>query len=422
MKKNARNPNGNQGRSVDSQRTLRLAEFVRRNLFAFVMHEGMKAVDHLLEQDREQLCGPAHAKGKDGQPVRWGRAHGRLSMGGRRVVVSKPRVRQDGKEVTLPTWEAFADDDPLNDRTVEQLVLGVSTRGYGRSVEELPDELEPHGDSKSAASRRFVATTKCRMQEWARRDLSTVGIVVVMLDGIAIDEQTVIVALGIDESGTKHPLGAWMGATENSTVCGALLDDLIGRGLDPQREYLFVIDGSKALRSAIRERFGRRALVQRCQEHKRRNVLEHLPKRMHPSVAKTMRDAYQSRSKATARKRLLQLASHLAGDYPDAVASLKEGLEETLTIKELSLLPALERTLSTTNPIENLNSSIRRVLRRVKRWRDGDMIKRWVTTALMESERGFRRLRGYKGMPALVAAVRRSAERTDPIDANEVAA
>ncbi len=199
-----------------------------------------------------------------------------------------------------------------------------------------------------------------------------------MLDGIEVDEQRVIVALGFDESGTKHPLGVWMGATENTVVCGELLDDLIQRGLDPHKGYLFVIDGSKALRAAIRERFGRRALVQRCQEHKRRNVLSHLPKRLHPSVATTMRNAYRSRSKATAKRRLLQLAAHLAADHPDAVASLKEGLDETLTLKDLGLPPWLERTLSTTNSIENVNGRMRSILRKVKRWRDGAMIKRWV--------------------------------------------
>lgn len=422
MNKNARKSKSNQERSVPAQRTLHLAAVIRRNLYAFVIQEGMKALDQMLEQDQERLCGPAHAKGQRGDAVRWGRTDGRLAMGGRRVVVSRPRVRQGSKEVPLPTWQEFSDEDPLNERTVEQLVLGVSARGYERSIEPLPDELGPHGASKSATSRRFVATTKEKLDAWSRRDLSELGIVAVMLDGIEINEQTVIVALGIDEGGTKHALGVWMGATENATVCGELLDDLIGRGLDAQRRYLFVIDGSKALRAALRERFGRRALVQRCQEHKTRNVLSHLPKRLHPSVSKTIRDAYKSRSKATAKRRLLQLAAHLADDHPDAASSLKEGLDETLTLKDLNLGDGLERTLSTTNPIENLNSSIRRILRRVKRWRDGTMIKRWVATALQEAGRGFRKVRGYKNMPTLLAALNRNAEQIDRVDADEVAA
>lgn len=422
MGKNARKKNSNQGRTASGQRTLRLASVIRRNLYAFVIQEGMKALDQVLVEDQENLCGPRHAKGRPGEAVRWGSTDGRLSMGGRRVVVKRPRVRRNGEEVALPSWEEFGDNDPLDERTVEQMVLGVSTRGYARSVEELPDDLEPHGASKSAASRRFVAKTKGRVEEWTHRDLSKMGIAVIMLDGIEIADQMMIVALGIDESGTKHPLGTWLGSTENSTVCGGLLDDLVERGLDSQYRRLFVVDGSKALRKAIRERFGRRALVQRCQEHKRRNVLGYLPKKLHASVSKTMRDAYGSKSKATAKRRLLQLAAHLAGDHPDASSSLKEGLDETLTLKDMGLLQSLERTLSTTNPIENLNSSIRRTTRRVRRWRDGKMIKRWVATALMEAQRGFRRLRGYKGMPALIAALTKNAERIDRVDADEVAA
>ena len=422
MKKSAKGKRSNQERSVPEQRILRLAAVIRHDLYTFVIQEGLKAFDQMLEEDRERLCGPVKAKGSSGNPVRWGRTDGRLSMGGRRVVVSRPRVRQNGKEVELPTWQEFADDDPLDERTAEQLVLGVSTRGYDRSVEDLPDELGPHGASKSAASRRFVAVTAERLEEWSRRDLSQMGLAVIMLDGIEVDEQTVIVALGFDASGTKHPLGIWMGATENAVVCGELLDDLIQRGLDAQKGYLFVIDGSKALRAAIRERFGRRALVQRCQIHKQRNVLSHLPKNLHPSVAKTMRDAYKSRSKVTAKKRLQQLATQLSADHPDAASSLKEGLDETLTLKGLGLPDWLERTLSSTNSIENVNGRMRAILRRVKRWRDGRMIKRWVATALLEAERGFRKVRGFKGMPILVAVLRGDAERINRVDDEEAAA
>jgi len=421
MKKNASNNETRQVASVGAQRTLRLASVIKRDLYGFIIQEGMKALDELLRQDQELLCGPVHAKGTPGSAQRWGKATGRLSMSGRRVNIDKPRVRRNGREVTLPSWAELADDDPLNRRTMEQLILGVSTRGYDRSVESLPEELEPHGASKSSASRRFVAMTQERLEKWQERDVSQLHIVALMLDGIEVDEHMVVVALGIDETGGKHALGLWLGATENAAVCGGLLDNLIERGLDPQLGYLFVIDGSKALRKAIRERFGHRALVQRCQEHKRRNVLSHLPERLHPSIAKTMRDAYQSKSKATAKRRLLQLAAQLATDHPDAVESLKEGLDETLTLKDMNLPPPLERTLSTTNSIENVNSVIRRILRRVKRWRDGSMIKRWVAAALMEAERGFRRLRGFKGMPALVAAVR-SAEQTHRIDSDDAAA
>lgn len=422
MTKTARKKNRRKAPSRQEQRVLHLAAVMRRNLYAFVIREGMKALDVMLEQDREALCGPAHGKGETDDPVRWGQTEGRLVMGGQRVVVRKPRVRQSGKEVPLPTWENFADEDPLDERTFEQMVLGVSTRSYERSLDELPDELEPHGTSKSAASRRFVAATKRQVDEWLRRDLSALNLAVLMLDGLSIDDHTVIVALGIDETGRKHPLGLWLGATENAAVCGQLLDNLVERGLDPQQPYLFVIDGSKALRKAIRDRFGKLGLVQRCQEHKRRNVLRHLPKQLQTTTSRSMREAYKSRSKATAKRRLLQLVAHLDDDYPDAAASLREGLEETLTIKDLNLSASLERTLSTTNPIENMNGTIRRVIRRVKRWRDGTMVKRWVAAGIFEAQRGFRKLRGHKSMPALLAALRATAEQTDRIDDQETAA
>lgn len=421
MKNSARKRRDNQASNME-QRTLRLAEFVRRNLFRFVIDHGMKALDAVLEEDRSRLCGPARTRGGADDPVRWGRTRGRLVMGGRRVAVERPRVRQGGAEVPLPSWEEFADEDPLNERTVEQMVLGVSTRGYERSVEELPDELDPHGASHSAASRRFVQMTQKSLDEWLERDLSRLRIVVVMIDGIEVGEHTVLVALGIDETGQKHPLGLCLGVTENAVVCGELLNKLVTRGLDPQQPYLFVIDGGKGLRRAIKDVFGKRSVVQRCQEHKRRNVLSYLPKRLHPSVSKMLRDAYGSTSEAVAKKRLLQLIAHLTDEHPDAAASLREGLEETLTLKDMKLPLSLERTLATTNPIENLNGGIRRVTRNVKRWRDGSMVKRWVATSVLESARGFRRLRGFQGMPLLVAALRRGAEQITRVDSNEQAA
>jgi putative transposase len=421
MKKQATGRLEKQAPPVTQQRQLRLAAVIRQNLYEFVVEEGMKALDALLEQDRNVVCGPKHSKGSDHEAVRWGSTDGRLVMGGRRVVVRRPRARKEGREVTLPTWAQFADEDPLDRRTMDQMVIGVSTRNYERSLEELPDELGPHGDSKSAASRRFVAATEENLQQWLGRDLSALQLVAIMIDGIAVGEQTIVVALGIDEKGEKHALGLWQGATENSTVCEGLVNDVVQRGLDPQLSYLFVIDGSKALRKALREIFDRRAIVQRCQEHKLRNVLSYLPKSLQPSVGKTIREAYRSSSKATARKRLQNLAAQLAQDHPDAAESLREGLDETLTLKDWNLPDWLERTFSTTNPIENLNGAIRRVTRNVKRWRDGSMIRRWVATAILEAQRGFRRVPGCSGMPALVRAIR-DPEQTTRIDQDENAA
>jgi len=206
--------------------------------------------------------------------------------------------------------------------------------------------------------------------------------------------------------GEMRILGLWEGATENHKVCMSLLNNLVGRGVDAQRSTLFVIDGSKALRKAIRRVFGDYAIVQRCQVHKTANVRDHLPKEMHQSVGKAMRDAYKAPSASAAKKRLLGLANQLDNDHPGAAASLREGLDDTLTVKSIGLSESLERTLSTTNPIENLNGGVRDVTRRIKRWRGGSMIVRWVAAAVLEREATFRRLRGYKGMPKLLAFLR----------------
>lgn len=240
-------------------------------------------------------------------------------------------------------------------------------------------------------------------------DLSDIPLVAVMIDGIHIDERVVLVALGADEEAKKHVLGLWEGATENSGVCKALLNNLIGRGFDAQRSMLFVIDGSKAIRTV----FDGRAIIQRCQFHKRRNVIDHVPEELHKSVGKAIRDAYRSATAKAAKKRLLALANQLEPDHPCAASSLREGLDETLTVKAFGRSLWLERTLSTTNAIENVNGGIRRTTRRVKRWRDGKMILRWTAAALVEHAKGFRRLRGYKDMPKLIAALRANDARLD---------
>ncbi len=417
MKKNAKKIVREVLRSDVSRRQLLLAEVIKTNLYMFVVREGMKALDVVLEQEREGLCGPAGSHGLSGEAKRWGHTHGRLVMGGQTVSVRKPRVRQAGHEVQLPTWEQFADTDPLDERTLEQMTIGVSTRGYARSVEGVPPELEAGSTSKSATSRRLVASTKKRLDEWLKRDLSNERIVAIMIDGIEVGDYVVLVALGITETGEKQALGLWKGATENAVVCQTLLDNLIERGLDPRRRYLFVIDGSKAIRKAIRRTFGDRCKVQRCQEHKRRNVLGHLPKKLHAMANKAMRDAYNSKTADVARRSLHQLANGLDAEHPSAAASLREGLDETLTVKEMGLPEGLQRTLATTNPIENLNGSIRRVSKRVKKWNDPDMVRRWVALGILEAQKGFRRLRGYRSMPILVAALQQPIETVDEQEA-----
>jgi transposase-like protein len=235
------------------------------------------------------------------------------------------------------------------------------------------------------------------------RSLAALNLAAIFIDGIHFGEHVVLLALGVDGDGKKHVIGLWEGATENAVACRSMLANLIERGLPPDRSTLFIIDGSLALRSAIRDVFGARGVVQRCQVHKVRNVTSHLPDKKHAEVERLMRQAYRSSSSKTAKKQLENLARTLKKQHPSASASLLEGLDETLTVLDFGLNDSLTRTLATTNPIENLNDRVRTVARRVKRWRGGEMIQRWVAVGLLEAERGFRALKGRADMPKLVA-------------------
>jgi putative transposase len=387
---------------------LGLMATIKGALFELVLGSGLGVLQALLEQEREQLCGARYRHDPTRKASRAGYAdEAELVLGGRRVAVKRPRVRSsDGKEVPLPSWERFAAEDPLNARAVEQMLLGVATRKYGRSLEPLPPGTKSRGTSKSAVSRRFVEETAKNLKDWLSRTLSELSLAVLMLDGLVCGEHTVLVALGIDEKGSKHVLGLWEGATENATACTGLLSNLVDRGLDTKRTMLVVIDGSKALAKAVRDTFGKRALIQRCQVHKKRNVLEHLPERQRSATDATMTTAYKCRDSKRALEMLNKLARQLERKHPSAAASLREGVEETLTVLSFGLIDSLERTLVTTNPIENLNSVLRRIHHNVKRWQDGTMVLRWVAIGLQEATKGFRRLKGHEGMPKLVAALR----------------
>jgi transposase-like protein len=327
-------------------------------------------------------------------------------LGGRLVRARRPRVRDAAGEVTLPSWRRFRERDPLNERAVEQMIVGVSTRKYDRSLEPVDAKLETRGTSKSAVSRRFVALTETRVKAWLERDLSSIDLAALMVDGLHVEDHVLLVALAIDVDGKKHVLGVREGATENATSCTALLADLQARGLRTDRAILAVLDGSKALAKAVRAVFGSRVRIQRCQAHKTRNVVEQLPDAMRTSVRQAMQQAYRGKNVKRARQQLLNLARRLRDDHPGAAASLEEGLDETLTVMAFGLPAWLERTLSTTNAIENLIGSARDLGRRVKRWRHARMIVRWIATACIEAEKRFHRVRDHKGLKILVAALR----------------
>jgi putative transposase len=398
-------------RQVDSptQRHLPLVDLLidtRAELMELAVASGLKVLNTMLEADRTAICGPRYQHQAERAAARAGRVCSEVVLGGRKVQIRRPRVRADGHEVALPTFEAFANTDPLNRRVVEQMLIGVATRQYGRSLEPAGTEIRTRGTSKSAVSRRFVAKTKSQLAAWRSTAFDALDLVALLIDGVHIGEHCIVVALGIDKTGAKHALGLWDGSTENATVCQSLLADLQDRGLRTDRSLLVILDGSKALHKAVTQTFGSAALMHRCQVHKLRNILEHLPEGQRPWVRAIVARAYKQTEVATARRLLQDLARRLEDRYPSAAASVREGLDETLTVITLGLSDRLRQSLATTNAIESLISRTRHVKRNVKRWRGGQMVLRWTAAAVLEAVKGFRRLKGHKDMPKLVAALR----------------
>ena len=378
----------------------------RIELFELAMRSGLKVFTAMLEEDRTAVCGPRYAHEPDRPASRAGTVRSEVVLGGRKVAIQRPRVRTADGEVALPTCHTMARRDPLDRRVVEQMLVGVATRQYARSLEPITPDIESRGTSKSAVSRRFVAKTQAQLETWQAAPLEDLALVGLLLDGVHVGEHCLIVALGVAVDGTEHALGLWEGSTDNATVCQSLLSNLQSRGLRTDRSLLVLLDGSKALRKAIRETFGDVALVQRCQIHKLRNILDHLPERQRPWVKAIVQRAYRSTDVATATRLLQDLARRLDTGHPSAAASVREGLEETLTIVALGLSEALRRSFSTTNAVESLISRTRHVKRNVKRWRGGQMVVRWVAAGVLEAVKGFRRLKGHKEMPKLIAALR----------------
>lgn len=395
---------------VDSpaQRHLPLVDLLvdmRAELMELAVASGLKVFHTMLEADRTAICGPRYQHHAERAASRAGTVPGEVVLGGRKVQIRRPRVRAEGHEVALPTFEAFADTDPLNRRVVEQMLLGVATRQYERSLEPTGPEIRTRGTSKSAVSRRFVAKTRSQLAAWRSTALDALDLVALLIDGVHIGEHCIVVALGIDTTGGKHALGLWDGSTENAAVCQSLLADLQSRGLRTDRSLLVILDGSKALHKAATQTLGTAALIHRCHVHKLRNILEHLPEGQRPWVRAIVARAYKAEV-ATARRLLQDLARRLEDRYPSAAASVREGLEETLTILTLGLSDRLRQSLATTNAIESLISRTRHVKRNVKRWHGGQMVLRWTAAAILEAVKGFRRLKGHRDMPKLVAALR----------------
>ena len=380
----------------------------RQSLLEWVHTVGGIALDEVFREEAAGLAGP---KGRH-DPARthhhWGRTARELTFGGRRLSVPCPRVRSlDGREATLPSVAAFRARDPLTTRVMEQLLLGVSARGYARSLEGAPVGGRSRGTSKSAVSRVVVARTQAQLAAQLQRRLEGLDLLALFVDGVVVAGQTVIVALGVTRAGTKEPLGLCLGSTENAAVCTQLLQDLLARGLPVDGRVLCVIDGGKGLRKALGDVLGAAAVIQRCQLHKGRNVEALVAQARHAYVRAAMRRAYRASTATAARRQLTALATWLEqSGHPDAAASLREGLDETLTVVKLGLPPTLRRFFATTNCIENLIGTLRHVARPVKRWRGGAMIRRWVGLGLLQARARFRRIKHHDELGALATALR----------------
>jgi putative transposase len=389
----------------------------KEGLLALSVGVGLGVLSELMEEEVDDVVGQKGKHNSDRTAVRHGHEDGEVTLGGRRVEVRRPRVRSaDGKaEVQLQTYEHFGDRDPLRRVVLERMLAGVSTRRYRRTQEPVGEEIETQArsTSKSAVSRTFVERTREALGELMSRQLGDLRLAVMMLDGLELKGRMMIVALGITTEGVKIPLGLWEGSTENATVATALLSDLVERGLDPDQGMLFVIDGSKALRKAIRSVFGD-VPVQRCVRHKERNVMRHLPERDRPPILARMRRAWAETDYDHALEQLQRLASELDHTHPGAADSLREGMAETLTVIRLRVKGKLKRTLESTNPAESMIDCVRTTQRNVKHWSSGEMGLRWTAAGMLEAENQFRKVIGYLDLPRLAVAIERRLHLPQP--------
>jgi transposase-like protein len=386
----------------------------KEGLLALSVGVGLGVLAELLEEELVEVVGPKGTHIPERTAVRHGHEAGEVTLGGRRMQVERPRVRSaDGRtEIRLQTYEYFADRDPLSRSVLERMLAGVSTRRYRRTQEPVGSEVEQQArsTSKSSVSRTFIERTRVSFRELISRRLDDVRLAVMMVDGIDLGERTNVVALGITTEGVKIPLGLWEGSTENAAVATALLSDLVERGLDPEQGILFVIDGAKALRKAIRAVFGD-ASVQRCVRHKERNITDHLPERERPAVKQRLRRAWALDDHARALDQLKALASELDRTYPGAASSLREGMQETLTLTRLGVTSNLKRTLESTNPCQSMIEIVRHTQRNVKRWPSGEMALRWTAAGMLEAERQFRKIIGHRDLATLAVAIERDHHR-----------
>jgi transposase-like protein len=375
---------------------------------------GLLMMKALIEEEVEQLAGERYRHKPDRKATRWGSDEGHVIFAGRKVAIDKPRVRsRDGsQEISLSRWNAFAHPYRMQQAVSERILRRVSTRDYEGVLDDLCDG---YGIDKSSVSRRWKLASTRRLRQMLDRPLNDLPLCVILIDGKEFHDFTLITALGVDVGGGKHLLGLWPGASENSQVCGQLMAELIERGLSTQPQYLFILDGSKALAKAVKDHFGRQVLIQRCRLHKERNIQAYLPKKYHKLLAMKLRAAWGMTDYEEAKKELYKVHDWLASINQAAARSLDEGFEEMLTVNRLRLSEQLRRLFSSTNIIESCFSVADDLCRNVKYWRDASMAWRWAGTVLLEAEKRFHRVKGYRDLPLLVEALKEKVDHQEAV-------
>ncbi len=380
-----------------------------QGFFDLILTLGYDAFYDQIDEEIRHICGEWYANLSERQFTRWSKKNSVIIFGGRKIILRHQRVRdlKNNKDIPLKTITEAQKIDLLQDRQFENMVIGVSTRKYKRSLEGNITDPQSYGTSKSSVSRNFIAKTEKMLLKWQNSPI-TRSFPIIMIDGINFTNHTIIVVLGIDNQGQKEVLGLKAGSTENSRICIDLLNELEERGLNMEAVKLGVIDGSKALRKAVREKFGNNFAVQRCQEHKIRNVLSYLPEEKKELIKFSIREAYQMRGYNDAHNHLCVIIKNLGKEYPSAASSLREGLEETLTLHKLDAAPSLRKSLRSTNQIENLMGTIRYVSKRVKKWKNSRMAMRWTLTGILEARKNFRRIHGYTKIENLLDSIKKN--------------
>lgn len=405
---------------ANGQVLLPLVELVTQARLAIdevIDHIGRQTIETILSLSAEQVAGP-RTPGKGSGDIRWhGSQNGRVSLADRQIKVKRPRLRhkEDG-EVSVPAYESLQDNDATAQRMMGALLRGVSTREY---AEVLPEMAETAGVSRSSVSRQAIEGSVEQLRQLRERRWDEVDLLVLYIDGQRFGSHHVISAVGVDGAGTKHVLGIEVGATENAAAVKQLFTHLREQGLPTDRKYLFVIDGAKALRAAIEEVFGAHQSVQRCRNHKMRNVLDELPKEQQPQALNLMRAAWRVSDADEGVKRLEQLARFLEQEHESAARSLREGMREMFTVQRLQLPPSLYKCLRTTNVIESPQSGVQKRTHNVTRWRTGDMVQRWVASAWLLTEKHFRKVIGHRDLWALAVVLGR--ERNSNASSEKVA-